>query len=66
MDMAKYFEGASYGIRTYFVKDKPEDLPRARKFYEYLKILDRVSKTLIVLWIIFIVVEFVDKKLFRK
>lgn len=65
MEIGQYFLAASYGIRTYFVNENPKDLPRARKVFAYLRILDCVSKTLIALWMTYVVLQWVDRRFFQ-
>lgn len=51
MDVNKYMNVATCGIKLYLGKEKLEDLPKARAFYKRLRFLDIFSKTLMIYWI---------------
>lgn len=48
----EYFRAAAVGARAFLVKEKPEDIPKARKTFRRLFYLDVATKTLITCWII--------------
>lgn len=64
MDVRQYNVSSAFGTRLYFIKDKPEDLPKARACYRRLKIIDKISKTLISLWFINMILKYIDNKFF--
>lgn len=52
MDINHYLHDAAYGTRLYLVKEKVEDLPKARKLFIRLRYLDIITKTLCIYWIV--------------
>lgn len=48
----EYFRGAAVGARVYLVKEKLEDIPKARRTFRRLFYLDLATKTLFTCWII--------------
>lgn len=52
METLSYFRANMMGARLYLAKEKPEDIPKARKTFRRLFYLHVVTKTLIVCWII--------------
>lgn len=64
MDFIPFIIGGSFGLRTYFVKQKTEDLPKALRFCRNLRLLDISAKVLFGLWAIYAILKYVDNKFF--
>lgn len=59
-----YFRDAAYGTRLYLVKEKPENIPRARITFKCLQYLDIATKSFLTYWIIKKLLNYMNMRLY--